>query len=74
MTVIWIRLSAFRPTSFGGPLERYYLVAGQNDPLCIDIPKGTYVPTFYKQGDIESDRSAQGNEAVESSSRNKLPE
>lgn len=27
-------------------LERYYLVAGQNDPVRIDIPKGTYVPTF----------------------------
>jgi adenylate cyclase len=27
-------------------LERYYLVAGQSDPLKIDIPKGCYVPTF----------------------------
>jgi adenylate cyclase len=27
-------------------LERYYLVAGQNDPVRIDIPKGTYVPLF----------------------------
>ncbi|MGH6916533.1 MAG: hypothetical protein ACREJ0_02410, partial [Geminicoccaceae bacterium] len=27
-------------------LERYYLVAGQDDPIRIDIPKGTYVPTF----------------------------
>jgi adenylate cyclase len=27
-------------------LERYYLVAGQNDPIRIDIPKGTYVPLF----------------------------
>jgi len=48
-------------------LERYYLVAGQNDPVRIDIPKGTYVPTFHQQGDIESGRSVQGNEAVESS-------
>lgn len=30
-------------------LERYYLVAGQNDPLRIDIPKGAYVPTFQQQ-------------------------
>ena len=30
-------------------LERYYLVAGQNDPVRIDIPKGTYVPTFSEQ-------------------------
>jgi len=27
-------------------LEHYYLVAGGNDPLRIDIPKGRYVPTF----------------------------
>ena len=30
-------------------LERYYLTAGQNDPVRIDIPKGTYVPTFSEQ-------------------------
>ncbi|WP_027668383.1 adenylate cyclase [Rhizobium leguminosarum] len=27
-------------------LERYYLVAGQHDPVRIDIPKGGYIPTF----------------------------
>jgi len=27
-------------------LERYYLVAGQNDRIRIDMPKGTYIPTF----------------------------
>ncbi|MBZ9792975.1 adenylate cyclase [Rhizobium sp. 3T7] len=27
-------------------LERYYLVAGQNDPIRIDMPKGGYVPSF----------------------------
>jgi adenylate cyclase len=27
-------------------LERYYLVAGQNDPIRIEIPKGSYVPLF----------------------------
>ncbi|QRM57470.1 adenylate cyclase [Sinorhizobium sp. BG8] len=27
-------------------LERYYLVAGQNDPVWIEIPKGGYVPSF----------------------------
>ena len=30
-------------------LERYYLVAGNEDPIRIDIPKGTYVPTFHLQ-------------------------
>lgn len=27
-------------------LERYYLVAGQTDPVRIDVPKGGYVPIF----------------------------
>jgi adenylate cyclase len=27
-------------------LERYYLTAGTRDPIRIDIPKGSYVPTF----------------------------
>ena len=31
-------------------LERYYLVAGQNDAVRIDIPKGTYVPVFQQLG------------------------
>ena len=30
-------------------IERYYLTTGQNDPARIDIPKGTYVPTFSEQ-------------------------
>jgi adenylate cyclase len=30
-------------------LERYYETAGTSDPVRIDIPKGTYVPTFEEQ-------------------------
>jgi adenylate cyclase len=30
-------------------LERYYLGAGQSDPVRIDIPKGGYAPTFTRQ-------------------------
>jgi adenylate cyclase len=30
-------------------LERYYLVAGGEDPIRIDIPKGRYVPLFIEQ-------------------------
>ncbi|MBB3146672.1 TolB-like protein [Phyllobacterium trifolii] len=33
-------------------LERYYLVAGQNDPVVIDIPKGKYVPFFTWNGSM----------------------
>ena len=29
-------------------LERYYLVAGQHDPIIITIPKGGYVPCFSR--------------------------
>lgn len=30
-------------------LERYYLVAGQADPILIEVPKGGYVPTFSRR-------------------------
>jgi len=30
-------------------LERYYLIAGKQDHMRIDLPKGTYVPTFQIQ-------------------------
>ena len=30
-------------------LERYYQNSGKNDPVRIDIPRGTYVPVFKKR-------------------------
>lgn len=33
-------------------LERYYLGAGRDDPIRIEIPKGTYVPTFVFHRDV----------------------
>ncbi len=30
-------------------MERYYLGAGKNDPIRIEIPRGTYVPSFLEQ-------------------------
>ncbi len=36
-------------------LEHYYLVAGMQDPVVIDIPKGGYVPTFRSRAALESD-------------------
>jgi hypothetical protein len=30
-------------------LARYYQITGKNDPIRIDIPKGTYVPVFKKR-------------------------
>jgi TolB-like protein len=35
-------------------LEHYYLVAGMQDPVRIDIPKGGFVPTFRFQVEKES--------------------
>ena len=45
-------------------LERYYLVAGTQDPIRIDIAKGTYVPTFHEQTQVESNATA-GAEALD---------
>lgn len=33
-------------------LERYYLVAGRDDPIIIAMPKGGYVPTFTRRDPI----------------------
>jgi len=40
-------------------IERYYLVAGQNDLIRIDIPKGTYVPLFRKTRHLDEERPFQ---------------
>ncbi len=42
-------------------LERYYLTAGKYDSIRINIPKGTYVPTFSEHADSESDAALSGN-------------
>ncbi|GAB6097771.1 adenylate cyclase [Desulfatiferula olefinivorans] len=39
-------------------MERYYLTAGINDPLQINIPKGTYVPVFYRRSNSEKTAAA----------------
>lgn len=39
-------------------LERYYLVAGGDDPVRIDIPKGRYVPFFVEKPDTLPAREA----------------
>jgi TolB-like protein len=43
-------------------LERYYLTAGQEDPIRIDIPKGTYVPTFEERKQPSLDSPAPAGE------------
>ena len=39
-------------------LERYYLVAGQADPVLIEIPKGAYVPVFTARAALGERRRA----------------
>lgn len=42
-------------------LERYYLTSGRDDPVIIDIPKGTYVPIFsYRDEKSSKGRTQKG--------------
>jgi len=50
---------AIQANSLRRALERYYLVEGKQDPVFIDIPKGTYVPTFREQTGAKSGETAQ---------------
>ena len=34
-------------------LERYYLIAGQADPVLLEVPKGGYVPIFSRRAAVE---------------------
>jgi adenylate cyclase len=44
-------------------LERYYLGAGRDDPIRIEIPKGTYAPTFASQHNVEGAQQATADRA-----------
>lgn len=39
-------------------LEHYYLAAGRDDPIRIDIPKGGYAPRFVLPHDVEAAQAA----------------
>jgi len=39
-------------------LERYYLTGGTTDPVRIDLPKGTYMPTFSRVDQTGSEQPA----------------
>ena len=38
-------------------LERYYLLSGQEDPVRIELPKGTYAPEFRRVATVEAKAS-----------------
>lgn len=54
-------------------LERYYLVAGQNDPVVIDIPKGKYVPFFTWNGSMVESGDGDGEALPELSAAVEVP-
>jgi adenylate cyclase len=54
-------------------LERYYLVAGQNDPIRIDIPKGTYVPLFQKPSPLTEKRPFQERRKTDATHTHEWP-
>ena len=54
-------------------LERYYLTAGQEDPIRIDIPKGTYVPTFEARDPPSLDSPAPAGEPAAAVARPAAP-
>ena len=54
-------------------LERYYFTAGTNDPLRIDIPKGTYVPLFIHQDVAEPDKPVTIDRIPEIETESKWP-
>lgn len=45
-------------------LERYYLLEGKSDPIVIDIPKGTYVPTFTQRTPKPQEENGAAKESV----------
>src|SRR3954469_2664783 len=45
-------------------LERYYLVAGQADPVLIAIPKGAYVPVFTARAAPAAEIAPEPDEAA----------
>jgi adenylate cyclase len=47
-------------------LERYYLVAGQDDPVRIDIPKGKYIPSFTWNDSMAEPVGVEGDPLPES--------
>ena len=54
-------------------LERYYLVAGQKDPVRIDIPKGSYVPLFQKPSLLTEKRPFQDRRKTDPSRTHPWP-
>lgn len=54
-------------------LERYYLTKGKQNPIRIEIPKGTNVPTFHKQTGMDPDKASGVKDAPEFSFEGSWP-
>lgn len=54
-------------------LDRYYLMQGGKNPIHIEIPKGTNVPTFHEQTRMEPDKKSEREDAAEVSFEGSWP-
>lgn len=54
-------------------LELYSLKAGKQDPVRIDIPKGTYIPKFLSQSSVELKTHSYTHEALKTNNENAQP-
>ncbi len=50
-------------------LEKYYSTIGRTDPIHIEIPKGTYVPLFLRNGVVAESSVAEGADGPGSSDK-----
>jgi len=55
--IVSIQVNKLRQT-----FERYYLTTGNNDPIHINTPKGSYVPIFNERMGVESTWTVRGEE------------
>ena len=54
-------------------LAQYYETAGKNDPIQIDIPRGSFVPAFRRQLDDEPTEAATGESDLETGDLSSWP-
>jgi adenylate cyclase len=55
-------------------LERYYLMAGQDDPIRIDIPKWGYIPSFRRLQPVPEDAAPARQAAASERAEAKTPD
>jgi TolB-like protein/Tfp pilus assembly protein PilF len=54
-------------------LERYYLTAGKHDEIRIDVPKGSYIPTFVAAAEAAQPAAASAASHIDAEEQSSLP-